>query len=214
MRKRSLGLIVFGSIVVLAHAPVVSAQNFSLTVRAAMVSSDAAMSGIVGEEDRFEFSTGYLAGAALGYELAGGFRAEAEYAYLHNPLDTDDGVPTEGNFRSHIAMANLGYEFGDGSSSPWKPYLGAGAGVARVNEDYQYFSDSSNTFVTQRDSWTAFAYQARAGITYRVSDALNLSAGYRYLEIGDDERTLPDGRDVKVEAPPHHLLELGASFRF
>jgi opacity protein-like surface antigen len=47
---------------------------------------------------------------------------------------------------------------------PFKPYIGFGLGVARVNDDHEVFIDSLG-IKEEVDKWrTAFAYQARVGI--------------------------------------------------
>ena len=68
----------------------------------------------------------------------------------------------------------------------------------------------------QIDEWrTAFAYQARVGVGYDVNKWLDLSAGYRFINIDGGHRDgIFPGVTVHSGAVRNHSLEFGAAFKF
>jgi opacity protein-like surface antigen len=65
------------------------------------------------------------------------------------------------------------------------PYIGAGAGTARVSVS-DYVSTASPPFSgdTSRTKWN-FAWAAMAGVGYAVSPNAVIDVGYRYINFGD-----------------------------
>ena len=166
---------------------------------------------------------GVVAGLALGYRLQN-LRAEGEYFYRTvsreeaTSLDIFDEVTRDKaeqeleiadtgirNVLSHNLFANLYYDFH--SERKLTPYLGIGAGAARMSLDYfGRFKRNSRpqvitTFPNNPDGTvsdlnrliagtttignaklkdTLFGYQALAGLDYRVSDAFAIGLKVRW----------------------------------
>src|SRR5439155_8095967 len=106
--------------------------------------------------------------------------------------------------------------------SNWTPYIGAGLGVSAAILDADTII-ASNTFTDFQRVHTSgadavFAYQAFAGLRYRLSERMGLSVEYRYLtteapewdlELGGSTRaTLSFGR---IET---HAFSLAFDYRF
>lgn len=184
-----------------------------------------------------QFDTGYAISGAAGHRY-GPFRGELELTWQRNAVDThvdvsaagialgteDAGVlvtgapnlgvsvadlvaAAEGNVRTIFVMANIYYDIDTGG--PLKPYIGAGAGIGFVNVNY---APSATTIID--DSATPFAYQGMAGVSYDVSPAASLFAGYRYRATLDPkvEATLFSA-DFEVENRAS-IIEAGVRFNF
>jgi opacity protein-like surface antigen len=65
------------------------------------------------------------------------------------------------------------------------PYIGAGAGTARVSiSDYSSAAMPPFSGDGSRSKWN-FAWAAMAGVAYAISSNMMVDVGYRYLNIGD-----------------------------
>jgi OmpA-OmpF porin, OOP family len=121
---------------------------------------------------------GYLVSGAIGYADASGFRVEGEVSHRQNKLKASPTLDPGGKLSATSAMLNGYYEFG-GSEAKIRPYLGAGAGVARA----KLRADNSAPLlpVSIDDKKTGFAWQAMAGVAVKMSDKLAIDVGYRYF---------------------------------
>ncbi len=201
-----------------------SAENFYAAVRGGPgVTTDTTRFTLLGGEEVIEFKTGLTGSGALGYRFPFGLRAEGEFGYLYSPLRrADEVVDLSGSIKSYLAMINAYYDLTIPVLGPFKPYVGFGIGGARVNNDHEIdfrcsvclIGGSGEAPKFRVDEWrTAFAYQARGGMTYDVNPWLDLSVGYRYVHV--------DGGHVgnapfRVDLGPirNHSVELGFAIKF
>ena len=154
-----------------------------------------------------DFDNGFGAGASFGYAPGGdGFwnntRFEAEYSHNRVDVDTFGGGAISGDLRTDSMMLNAFYDMPIGMSI--KPYIGAGAGLAKVNIDSGGLDDNDRVF----------AYQFLGGIGYTPSTLQNttLTLGYRYFATDDPEFSLLNvPADMELSS---HNLEVGARFAF
>ncbi|MDD9859172.1 MAG: outer membrane beta-barrel protein [Nitrospira sp.] len=150
----------------------------------------------------------------VGIDWGGGIRTELEYGRRELELGklntrlAATGRPFEleldGDLTTDLLMANLLYVFkpGDMLETSWggiNVYVGAGGGVA------WHVLKGANV-VNSRDS--VVAYQAMAGLSYDLTDALEVRSGYRYVGTGDYK---DHGSDVSYDT---HGLEFGFLYRF
>src|SRR5690606_37759049 len=102
-------------------------------------------------------------------------------------------VPVMLNYRAEIL-----------STGKFAPYVGVGAGAARVNVEQSFGGPS------RADKDTTFAAQAFAGVTYKATEKVSLHLGARYIWIGEIQLFASSpfelGDDVSLEA--------GISFKF
>ncbi len=129
---------------------------------------------------KMTLDSGFVGTAALGYDFAGPFRAEAEYLWQKNDLDTLSYSNRIGNFgqgdlKTQAVMVNGYYNVDTGS--PWSPFVGAGIGWAKV--------DLNTPALPFGDNDDVFAYQLMAGVAYNVSDQLAIDAQYRFFDTQD-----------------------------
>jgi outer membrane protein OmpA-like peptidoglycan-associated protein len=120
--------------------------------------------------------TGWAALATAGYGFRH-FRVELEGGYRKNDFDS---VPTA-ELTEWSAMLNVLYDIS--LTDKLGLSLGAGAGG-----DYFNLDDSSIAF--DEGDWH-FAYQGIAGLSYMLTDRLDLFANYRYFRVSEPELSGP-----------------------
>ncbi len=116
--------------------------------------------------------------------------------------------------------------------TPWSsrifPYLGVGAGVARVSIQGANSTNPSEPGINHFDSWpdasaTAFAMQFKAGLKGEVTKNLLLFAEYRHLSINPTQytfgETLPphlptDSWTVSLGRQSYNLFVAGLQLKF
>ncbi|HEX9191968.1 MAG TPA: outer membrane beta-barrel protein [Candidatus Deferrimicrobiaceae bacterium] len=186
MKKGILSAVVC-SVLLLAAAPVFAAGGYLGIEGGAVWPEDVSFSGSGANAD-LSFDTGWSLGAVAGYNF-GTWRLEGEYAYRSNSNDGKVFFGTSGVSESgggdtvtNALMLNAFYDFRMVSPTVY-PYLGAGGGVAWVDQEV-----STPTFRVN-DSDTVFAYQFIAGIGFDVSKAFTMTLDYRYFATADPSYT-------------------------
>jgi opacity protein-like surface antigen len=158
--------------------------------------------------DAEEDFTGF---ARLGYRLNPNFRVELEGGYRPGDVESVRGSGTSvglcspgvirsaaaaacgspnGEIESYTLMANVIYDF-FGSEARFRPFIGAGIGINRVNIDVlgQFatvpgvISGTNAQFqnLAIDDEDVTFAYQGLAGLAFQATERLALDVTYRYL---------------------------------
>ena len=171
-----------------------------------LLDADVKNNGITGKAT---FDDGYAVLGAVGYAYGNGFRTEFEAGYRNNQLKSLQvgavRANDKGSYSAMSGMANLIYGMDFGSISP---YIGVGAGVARLGLD-------TNTTSLGRisDQDMQFAYQGIAGIAFGITDNVKLDLGYRYFATtrpsfaaGNLNTTGPTGSTIRGEYNAHTLL--------
>ena len=129
---------------------------------------------------RSELANGIRMGAAIGFDYPASTRTELEYRYSAPEIDrvllsggavTSDSNP-DAELTTHLLMSNLYYDFENRSAVT--PFVGAGIGGVAVTNA-----------AGEKDA--AFAWQARAGLSANLSDALNFDVEYIWVRSGDLE---------------------------
>jgi outer membrane protein OmpA-like peptidoglycan-associated protein len=126
------------------------------------------------ELDVLSFDTGWAALGTIGYGFERNWRLEFEAGYRQNDIDTFfvDNAPRVGTFDEWTFMANVVYDVPLADRLDLN--IGVGAGV-----DFADFEDSAGI---NDDDWN-FAYQAIIGLSYELTDRLDLTLAYRYLNV-------------------------------
>jgi len=192
-----------------------------------------------GRQFNYDTEDDWAGFARLGYRFTENWRVELEGGYRSNDivavptlLGTTAGaicnvVPAtgtcngpDGDITTATLMANVIYDFGDAS---WelRPFVGLGAGVARVNVDTLGTLSSARTvgFGTD-DSFSELAAQGILGLAWAISDRANLDLTYRYLmsSYGDiDTFTSTAATDqgaLRGRIDDSHTLTLGLRYAF
>lgn len=168
---------------------------------------------------------GFTTGAAAGLEYRAcdvlGLRGEVEYMYsrINNAtLKTTDGDITEKiafDSNTHALLLNVYTDFHN--TTAFTPYLtaGLGWGWSDVREDSNDTEDGS-----LRIKDNGLAWQVGAGVSYSVTDALNLDLGYRFVKLADIEDKSSEVEDDGIYyskmtvTPMMHQVRLGARYAF
>jgi opacity protein-like surface antigen len=112
------------------------------------------------------------------------------------------------------AMLNAYYDFTN--NSRLTPYVGAGIGVTRTSINMNYDDGTSTT--TADDDTIYAGYNLMAGVGYAVSQNIDLTLGYRWLDaLSDGEITATNSLagDVTVEGGTQaHELLAGVRYNF
>lgn len=161
-----------------------------------------------------EFDTGVRFDIAAGYKLTDSFNLELEIGFAYNSADelsgsifgygedidfSDMGVDI--NLYQVPMLVNLSYTFP--ISPRFRPFVGVGAGgvAATTTVDLGYWDDCETVF--------AFAYQAFAGINYRVSDDMDIGIIYKYFGTTDLDFDL-----FETDGLGAHMVGLNFEYRF
>ncbi len=175
---------------------------------------------------RLEFkgntNIGWGAGGVLGHDF-GGFRIELDLARRQAKFDdytvttnldlaaftpaTGTFDATTGKIAANSATINFIKDFTN--SGPWKPFLGVGVGLARLNFDD--LAASGVTLADQKD--TNFAGQFIVGARRAVTKNIDLNASYRFLLAGESDVRLANGNIGETFYRSHGLF-LGMTFKF
>jgi outer membrane protein OmpA-like peptidoglycan-associated protein len=121
----------------------------------------------------FQVDTGWAVLATVGYGFGGHWRMELEGGYRHN----DTTLATKAEVEEWSGMANVLYDF---HLTPKLDFtLGAGAGGDFANLKVGVLS-------FDEDEWN-FAYQGIAGLSYALTNHLDLTISYRYFRVLEPE---------------------------
>ncbi len=145
-----------------------------------------------------EFASGLFVDAFVGKDL-GSVRVEGEIAYRRNDMDNFGGITITGEMTSVAFMANIYYDFGEGTGTT--PYVGFGLGAANITFDSGV-----------KDTDTAFAFQLMLGISFPVSETLSITGewrGFGAIPEFEDSFGVPFEQDYGVGS-----LALGLRYSF
>lgn len=171
---------------------------FTLLLAAAVI-SPAPAAVTVGTDIGYLFDSeeAYYTGR-LGFELqthpAGSHQLEAEVGYTESRVAGGD---------ASLLPVTLNYRFVGEGSGAFGYYVGLGAGFARTRVD----GASTNGPVYLSDE--SFAAQAFAGVEYRLTPLVALTAGLRYLWVDDVKLA-----STRFEIGDDLAASVGLRFRF
>ncbi len=154
-----------------------------------------------------QFDNGFVVDGFVGHNF-GWFSAEGELAYRRHEAHALSlgGAPlgaVSGNASSLAGMVNGIVNLMP--HSQLSPYLGAGAGIARVELDR--LTGGGITGIS--DDTTRFAYQGIAGVSYTVTPQVSLALDYRYFATLDPifaVTTAAGGGSFKTQYQTHNVL--------
>ena len=165
------------------------------------------------------FKNGYGVNVAAGFETKAGVAVEGEYSHFSNKAatvasDATGPAPGQGSISLNFYFVNLRYTVP--SNGPVHVYVGGGVGGYRST-----LHDISNTsaapfgfFANGTNEGVVFAYQARAGVEFKVSDRVKIDAGYRYVRGQDLLFKGTDFGDLRPDGATLHNAEANVRFRF
>ena len=165
-----------------------------------------------------EYSSGsFLGSLSIGYDLKHGsprgFRAELELGGSRASIDAHnfggtvfDSDAAFGDTTQFYGFANLYYDIGFGGR--YALYAGLGIGLSHVDFS-NHGVDAVGTAMD--DSSTGLAYQAMAGISYRMMDRMHVDLGYNYQAVTGVELTAVDDTESTIDLDTH-AITIGLRF--
>ncbi|WP_143689291.1 P44/Msp2 family outer membrane protein [Wolbachia endosymbiont of Nilaparvata lugens] len=148
-----------------------------------------------GKDEDSPLKASFLAGGgAFGYKMDD-IRVDVEglYSQLSKDGDVADNPAIAESLTAFSGLVNVYYDVAI-EDMPVTPYIGVGVGTA-------YVSNPLATKVTDdKASGFAFAYQAKAGVSYDVTPEIKLYAGARYFGSygANFGKTAKDDAGIKV----------------
>lgn len=150
------------------------------------------------------------------------FRVEAEVGYTENDADKlrsrapiQITVPLKGETNIWRYMINGYVDFRD-ADAKFRPYLGAGVGLAEIDYLRVHPRPAFPTEAPRRlldDSSSSTAWQLMAGASYSLTPRWSVTAQYRWFDAGE-----PDAKDVRGERATFDVagghIDLGARLAF
>jgi opacity protein-like surface antigen len=144
-------------------------------------------------------NTGYAASLALGYRIADQFRLEGEAMYQSNDLNKAHLSVNSGNFNFNDTrslkgesermafLLNAYYDFKN--STAFTPYITGSLGGyhLRIKASRGRLPGENNL---------DFAWQAGAGVNYKLDDRISFDLRYRYFSGANAEVVVPNGTSV------------------
>jgi len=133
---------------------------------------------------KFDFSTGYATGGAIGYRFCNiPLRVEGEFMYRNNQIKnfvandqklSFKDLDLDASINSYAYMGNLFYELNLGSD--FTPYIGVGAGY--VVTEFKAEIEKVDARVCNN----TFGTQGIVGVSYAICDKTEAALEYRYLQ--------------------------------
>ncbi len=120
----------------------------------------------------------------------------------------------QNNVSTDQLMFNVLYDFDTGS--PWRPYVGAGVGVARHFSDaFQFDVIAGGDGVHSGNFEHNFAWSVQAGAMVRIAENWALEGGYRFSSLGEIKTGLyPNGDEVSAGEFYAHDFIIGIIYLF
>jgi opacity protein-like surface antigen len=152
---------------------------------------------------QFEFDPGVRFGVAGGYRFTPIFAAELETGFIYNELKDNDDITL-----SHIPfLANAVFRFEN--STPLIPFMGVGAGGIASFFDI----DNDDFDEDESDGDVVFAWQAFAGLHYKINDHMSAGITYKYLGADGPEFDI-QGTGVEFDTVHNHSILASFNWAF
>ena len=131
------------------------------------------------------FDTGFALDAVAGYAFNKYVGLDFNTGYLYANIHSVQGFSTSGSY-----IDNIPFLFDVTLSLPIPhsivvPYIGGGVGGASSSFSTDQFGNAGSGFVFGSGWDTVFAYQAFAGLRFKLSRNFSLGLGYKYFATED-----------------------------
>lgn len=163
------------------------------------------------------YDAGFAGSVALGYRIADQLRIEVEGLYQSNDMNKVNvsfsgvefgnvpsfSVPFKGERERTAFLINGYYDFKN--STAFTPYITAGMGGYHLRLKRQFGSLENDL---------DFAWQAGAGINYKLNDRISFDLKYRYFGGADAELQSPSGFSSRLYEVGDHQIMAGIRVGF
>ncbi len=158
----------------------------------------------------------FVAGASLGYSFKGGLRLEGEMTQrsyggwgadgVRDPLGLGQGPASELS-----VMLNGVYDFD--TKSPLTPFIGAGFGGVRFDEQDPGLIGEGFDFQSQDSKWN-LGLQGFAGLEYEFSPELRLGLRFSQKMVKSNKSNFDGGTETGSEGIKNRALMLTLTYEF
>lgn len=200
-----------------AHSRAQAADKLYLDINAGpAITQDAAIQNSpFGNTSNVQFDNGLRAGLGVGYNVTPSFAAELETGVIWNSVHSIQNndlsaLNASADLYQIPILANAIYKPLHGS---FQPYIGVGlGGVAGIfdSSNIPLFGPPGAGF---SDTDFTFAYQAKVGFKYAVSDHVDLGLAYEFLGTTDHNWT-DGGHTLKTDGTMTHAILATFTWRF
>jgi opacity protein-like surface antigen len=153
-------------------------------------------------EDEIDYSP--LWGLGIGYRLSPNLRADLTVDWRDRYIVEGAGFDSKVENQSY--MLNVYYDLDQlpiiQLPGGFKPYVGAGIGLSRVEVNDQLIAPGTGVF---GDDEYNFAWQGMFGVAYQITPNFAADLGYRYAHLGEVQATSPAG-NIDSDLNVHELL--------
>ncbi len=166
---------------------------------------------------------GVRAGIAGGYTFCPYFALEGEVGYYGNHISSVTGGRFVHDAYYDQVPFTVNVKLQYPNTSPFTPYLGAGAGfsesILHLGRLGHLDTTGGETFIHGTDAAAVFAWQAMAGIRYRLNDRMGLALEYHFLWAdsptyhSDSDFYLPGDR-ISLGKTIAHAFSIAFDFHF
>lgn len=166
--------------------------------------------------------TGFLGGAALGFEIFENIRTEVEFSYQRSGLSdfsasgAFQGQPfdNDASFQTATVLGNLWFDLDFIGGDRIKPYLGGGVGLGVIDAN---LFDNLGAITDVDVDGAIFAYQLGFGVNFGISQRVELGAGYRFRGFASSDTGLfspPFGTSIDGVSPSSHNFIGSLRYKF
>lgn len=129
-------------------------------------------------------------------------------------ISPGDSFTGDSNLEATFIPITLNYKLEKPLTNSLNFYMGIGAGIALIDVDGRFNDTVNKIDDAGNDSETTFFAQAFMGLTYNVSDHVEIFGGARYMFIDDYSLTTNGGAKIEVDDNDDVLIELGVRYNF
>lgn len=190
MKKILLAATAFALVSAFATSSQAECDGFYGALRVGVAQHDvsAPSSDLMSTDESLDDNRMMLAGA-LGYRYRN-FRGELEYVWReHTHDDTEFDVA---KFKTYSYMLNAYWDFMP--DHWWSPYVNAGVGLTQLQYSNIDKASGNNNAIGGNYEPMNFTWSVGAGLSLKVTNRLNVDAGYRYFDVGSIRKA-----DVKAQ---------------
>jgi len=157
-----------------------------------------------------------VAGASLGYSFKSGFRLEGEMTQRSYARLGTDGVPDPlglglGPASELSVMLNGVYDFD--AKSPLTPFIGAGLGGVRIDQQDPGLIGEGFDFQSQDSRWN-LGLQGFAGLEYEFSPDLRLGLRFSQKVVKTNKSSFDGGTETSGEGIKSRAIMLTLTYEF
>lgn len=167
-------------------------------------------------------NTGFLGGAALGFEIFENVRTEIELSYQRNGLSNFSasgafaGQPfnTDASYQTATVFGNVWFDLDFLGGDRIKPYFGGGVGLGVIDAN---LFDNLGAIQDIDVDGAVFAYQLGFGLNLGITQRVDLGVGYRFRGFASTENNLfspPFGTSIDGISPSSHNFIGNVRYKF